>query len=88
MLAAPTADTLENLTASAQPIVSSLESSQTEIKTEGAPGSVSEPGSSILSSPSDSEFLREEEVVATSEGMPSGELDEEPPKAEAASASE
>jgi segregation and condensation protein B len=30
------------------------------------------------------EELREEEVAATNEGMPSGEVDEEPPKAEAA----
>ena len=40
------------------------------------------------SSPTDAEFLREEEVTATSEGMPSGELDEEPKKAESASAGE
>ncbi|HVO58866.1 MAG TPA: SMC-Scp complex subunit ScpB [Dongiaceae bacterium] len=38
--------------------------------------------------PSAEEFLREEEVVATAEGMPSGELDEEPPKAEAAGSGE
>ena len=34
------------------------------------------------------EELREEEVQATNEGMPSGELDEEPPKAEAARSGE
>src|SRR6516225_10057938 len=34
--------------------------------------------------PSDEEFLHEREVESTSEGMPSGELDEEPPKADAA----
>ena len=73
MLAQPTADTLEHLTAS----VSS-----------GALGADCAPGSAGLSSPSDSEFLREEEVTATGEGMPSGELDEEPPKAETASAGE
>jgi segregation and condensation protein B len=38
--------------------------------------------------PSDAEFLREEEVTATGEGMPSGELDEEPPIAEAAASGE
>jgi len=74
MLAEPTADTLDNLTAATNAGA-------------GAPGSLSEPGSSP-SSPSDSEFLREEEVTATDEGMPSGELDEEPPKAEAASSGE
>jgi len=34
------------------------------------------------------EQLREEEVQATNEGMPAGELDEEPPKAEAAGSGE
>jgi segregation and condensation protein B len=34
--------------------------------------------------PTAEEFLREEEVAATNEGMPSGQLDEDPPKAEAA----
>jgi segregation and condensation protein B len=34
------------------------------------------------------EQLREEEVQATNEGIPSGELDEEPPKAEAAATGE
>src|SRR5215470_3800924 len=33
-------------------------------------------------------FLREEEVTATGEGMPSGELDEEPPKSGAAASGE
>jgi segregation and condensation protein B len=61
---------------------------------QGAPGSHFEPGSSISSTsqsnPSDDEFLREREVESTSEGMPSGELDEEPPKprAEAATSGE
>src|SRR5229473_2865203 len=58
----------------------------------GAPGTASAPGSSPSSSqssaPSDDEFLREREVESTAEGMPSGELDEEPPKAESASAGE
>jgi segregation and condensation protein B len=58
----------------------------------GAPGAGSTPGASPSSceppAPSDDEFLREREVESTSEGMPSGELDEEPPKAEAASSGE
>src|ERR1700675_4994082 len=73
MLAQPSADTLENLTASDSP---------------GAPGADCAPGSSLSLPPSDAEFLREEEVTATGEGMPSGELDEEPPKAETAFAGE
>jgi segregation and condensation protein B len=66
----------------AQPTADTLENLAPHAHTAGAPL-----GSS-LSSPSDAEFLREEEVTATSEGMPSGELDEEPPKAETASAGE
>jgi len=38
--------------------------------------------------PSDEEFLHEREVESTSEGMPSGELDEEPRKADAARSGE
>jgi segregation and condensation protein B len=38
--------------------------------------------------PSDDEFLHEREVESTSEGMPSGELDEEPPRAGAARSGE
>jgi segregation and condensation protein B len=52
----------------------------------GAPGAPSAPGSSTA--PSDEEFLREREVDSTAEGMPSGELDEEPPKADSAKAGE
>jgi segregation and condensation protein B len=56
----------------------------------GAPGSPSEPRFSISPHhvPSDEEFLREREVESTAEGMPSGELDEEPPKADAAASGE
>src|SRR2546425_5309192 len=43
----------------------------------GAPGPGIAPGSSA--SPSDEQFLRDREVESTAEGMPSGELDEEPP---------
>ena len=86
MLAEPTADTLENLTAATNA---------------GAPPSVLEGGSSSSRAqsstssaslahhiPTDEEFLHEREVESTDEGMPSGELDEEPPKAEAASSGE
>jgi len=52
----------------------------------GAPGAGIATGSSA--SPSDDQFLREREVESTAEGMPSGELDEEPPKAGSASAGE
>jgi segregation and condensation protein B len=116
MLAAPTADTLENLTAAqapatghpsapidSNPLTTDLADNDQLVPTEfaapdaglrgaGAPGTASAPGSSPSSSessaPSDDEFLREREVESTGEGMPSGELDEEPPKAESASAGE
>jgi hypothetical protein len=117
MLAAPTADTLENLTAaqspssghsiapldSSNPLTTDLADNDQLVPTEfaapdvgsrgaGAPGAGfapgSSPSSSESSSPSDDEFLREREVESTAEGMPSGELDEEPPKAESASAGE
>ena len=117
MLAAPTADTLENLTAaqspssghssapidSCNPLTTDLADNDQLVPTEfaaadvglrgaGALGAASAPGpspsSSQSSAPSDDEFLREREVESTAEGMPSGELDEEPPKAESASAGE
>jgi hypothetical protein len=88
MLAQPTADTLENLTATARANDTSDAPPQASRITEGAPSSDCEGGSSLSSSPSDDEFLREREVESTSEGMPSGELDEDPPKAEAASSGE
>ena len=69
MLAQPNADTIENL---AEPVSSSASSAKSDV--DCAPESA----------PSDDEFLREREVESTGEGMPSGELDEEPPKAEAA----
>jgi hypothetical protein len=128
MLAEPTADTLENLTAaqtsapshpgalsdSSNPINEDLADNDQLVPTEfaaapqslhaesgsavsshspsGAPATGSAPGSSDSPSPhrppSDEEFLREREVESTDEGMPSGELDEEPPKADSASAGE
>src|SRR5216683_967697 len=117
MPAAPTAETLENLTAaqspsfghssapidSCNPLTTDLADNDQLVPTEfaaadvglrgaGALGAASAPGpspsSSQSSAPSDDEFLREREVESTAEGMPSGELDEEPPKAESASAGE
>jgi segregation and condensation protein B len=95
MLAAPTADTLDNLTAAphpqANPVAADIAENDQLVPTEfAAPIShreVAESGSSVAGS-SDDEFLREEEVTATAEGMPSGELDEEPPKADAVSSGE
>ena len=115
MLAAPTADTLENLTAaqspaighssapydSSNPLTTDLADNDQLVPTEfaapevgarpaGTPVADSAPGSSPSPceppAPSDDEFLREREVESTAEGMPSGELDEEPPKADSASA--
>jgi segregation and condensation protein B len=105
MLAAPTADTLENLTATqhhtSNPLTEDLPGNDQLVPTEfattpssphaaGAPGAGVAPGSSPSPCeppvPSDDEFLREREVESTAEGMPSGELDEEPPKADSASA--
>jgi len=105
MLAAPTADTLENLTATqhhtSNPLAEHLPENDQLVPTEfattpssphaaGDPGAGVAPGSSPSPceppAPSDDEFLREREVESTAEGMPSGELDEEPPKADSASA--
>lgn len=73
MLAEPTADTLENLTSGEH---------ATRITTK-SPAAECEPPAA-----SEDELLREREAASTSEGMPSGELDEEPPKADSASAGE
>jgi segregation and condensation protein B len=104
MLAAPAADTLENLTAahrpatghsdSSNPLTEDLAENDQLVPTEfaaPAAGAGSAPASARPclepTAPSDDEFLREREVESTSEGMPSGELDEEPPKTDSASAS-
>jgi len=110
MLAQPTADTLENLTASGgahvpeNPVTTDIAEngqlvpaeftgspSRTSSERED-PGSKSEPGAptspSLHHAPDDEKFLHEREVGSTSEGMPSGELDEEPPKADAARSGE
>jgi len=73
MLAEPAADTLENLTSGEQAARVAAKSSSAECE----PRAVS-----------DDELLREREVASTSEGMPSGELDEEPPNADSASVGE
>ena len=106
MLAEPSADTLENLTAAqsstsghlsapgdaSNPLTTDLAQNDQLVPNEFAAPSVSAPvvdftpGS--FASPSDDEFLREREVDSTAEGMPSGELDEEPPKADSATAGE
>jgi segregation and condensation protein B len=86
LLASPTADTLENLpvpessaevfaathSATARPEQGTIESIQSE----------------AIADANADPFLRKEEVTATNEGMPSGQLDEAPPKAEARSAGE
>src|SRR5262252_5821527 len=66
----------------AQPTADTLEN-----LTKEAPGAATAPASAHHV-PSDEEFLREREVESTAEGMPSGELDEEPPKAGAAGSGE
>jgi len=77
---------------SSNPLTADLADNNQLVPTEfAAPGAGAScagiaPGSSA--SPSEDEFLREREVESTAEGMPSGELDEEPPKADSASAGE
>jgi len=103
MLAQPAADTVENLIAAPQvepnPLTTDIAENDQLVPTEfaaysspGAPSSGSEPESSTSRSahhlPTDEEFLHDREVESTAEGMPSGELDEEPPKAEAAASGE
>ena len=103
MLAQPAADTLDNLTAGSartaeNPVSADIGENDQLVPTEfaapssaGAPGSGLEPGSSPFPSAPvvpDDQFLREREVESTAEGMPSGELDEEPPKADAAASGE
>jgi segregation and condensation protein B len=100
MLAQPAADTLDNLTVAPHglpnPVTEDIaendqlvptEFASTPSHTDGSPGSHSEsksPAPYAHHTPTDEEFLREREVESTDEGMPSGELDEEPPKADVA----
>ena len=104
MLAQPAADTLDNLTvggarAPENPVAADIaENDQlvpTEFadpaahaKTEVGPPADSAPAAEAKHVPTDEEFLHEREVESTAEGMPSGELDDEPPKAEAAKSGE
>jgi len=86
MLGEPHADTVENLTAGRPAAAGSAPGSPGDARSD-------RPGEAVGSASahhvqSDAEFLREEEVTATGEGMPSGELDEEPPRAEAATSAE
>jgi segregation and condensation protein B len=76
LLNSPAADTLENL-----PVHES--SAQVFAATQrDAASSAEHPAAA---NPSAEEFLREEEVTATNEGMPSGVLDEDPPSPNAKS---
>jgi segregation and condensation protein B len=85
-LSSPNADTLENL-----PVPES--SSEVFAATHSSSRS-SQPGISeaiqqeALADAKADPFLRKEEVEATNEGMPSGQLDEAPPKADSATAGE
>ncbi len=76
LLNSPNADSLENL-----PVPES--SAQVFGATQRDAASSVEP--SATANPSADEFLREEEVTATNEGMPSGVLDEDPPSPNAKS---
>ncbi|MGB2625191.1 MAG: SMC-Scp complex subunit ScpB [Candidatus Acidiferrum sp.] len=85
-LNSPTADTLENL----PPPDSSAE---VFAATHGS-ASIGKPSvseliqSEVLADAKTDPFLRQEEVTATAEGMPSGQLDEAPPRADSAKAGE
>jgi segregation and condensation protein B len=77
---------------SSNPLTADLADNDQLVPTEFAASGARAPGAGIApgscASPSDDQFLREREVESTAEGMPSGELDEEPPKADSASAGE
>ena len=92
LLNSPNADTLENLLvpeSSANVFAAThrdaASSAEPTVATNPTTPSLPEQGSTDSApAPSDAnpeadEFLREEEVTATNEGMPSGILDEEPP---------
>jgi segregation and condensation protein B len=85
-LSSPTADTLENLPApesSSEVFAATHPSSSTP-----QPGIDESIQKEALADAKADPFLREEEVTATNEGMPSGQLDEAPPKADSATAGE
>jgi len=96
LLAQPEADTLDKLAAGSareNPIAADIAENDQLVPTEFADAAaharsetspVAEPASETHHVPTDEEFLHEREVDSTAEGMPAGELDEEPPKADAA----
>ena len=90
LLNSPNADTLENLpvsqssanvfAATHRDAASSIEASAAANPAAPAgEGTANSTSSDASANPDADEFLREEEVTATNEGMPSGVLDEEPP---------
>jgi segregation and condensation protein B len=85
-LNSPSADTLENLPvpeSSAQVFAATHNASATAER-----GTIESIRAEVLEDAGADPALRKEEVTATGEGMPSGQLDEEPPKADAASSGE
>jgi segregation and condensation protein B len=104
MLAQPAADTLDNLTAgnahapenpvtadiaeNNQPVPTEFADPAAHAKSAASPAAEALPAAEAHHIPTDDEFLHEREVESTAEGMPSGELDEEPPKADAARSGE
>jgi segregation and condensation protein B len=85
-LNSPSADTLENLPipdSSSQVFAATHTSSSTAKQ-----GTIESIQEEAVADANADPFLRKEEVTATNEGMPSGQLDEEPPKAETASVGE
>ena len=89
LLNSPNADTLENLpvpessanvfAATHRDAASSAEANPATSSSAGQGTANSRSGSDASTNSEADEFLREEEVTATNEGMPSGILDEEPP---------
>ncbi|HEY2118078.1 MAG TPA: SMC-Scp complex subunit ScpB [Candidatus Acidoferrum sp.] len=85
-LSSPTADTLENLPVpeSSSEVFAATHSGSATSQL-GIDESIQK---EVLADAKADPFLREEEVTATNEGMPSGQLDEAPPKADSATAGE
>jgi Predicted transcriptional regulator containing the HTH domain len=89
LLNSPNADTLENLpvpessanvfAATHRDAASSADANPATSSSAGQGTANSTSGSDASTNSEADEFLREEEVTATNEGMPSGILDEEPP---------
>ena len=97
LLNSPNADTLENLpvpessanvfAATHRDAASSADANPATSSSAGQGTANSTSGSDASTNSEADEFLREEEVTATNEGMPSGILDEEPPPPNATSTS-